>query len=37
VLTESTRETVASAARYTFSSFFFCLEQETVGHSRYMI
>ncbi len=38
-LKESARETVSSAARYAFNSFFFFffLKQETVRHSRYMV
>ncbi len=29
------RKRVSSAARYAFSSFFFCLTQESLRHSRY--
>ncbi len=31
------RNSISSAARYAFNSFFFCLEQESLRHSRYMI
>ncbi len=36
-LAESARESVSSAARFAFNLFFFCLEQENLRLSRYII